>query len=52
MSRQKIPQNVDIFVEMSANHLKLYDDSLKTPYHVVFIDISRVEAGSGEFCGI
>jgi len=45
VSRQKIPQNIDIFVEMSANHLKLYDDFLRTPYCVVFIDISRVETG-------
>lgn len=45
MSRQKIPQNIDIFVEMSANLLKLYDDPLRAPYYVVFIDILRVEAG-------
>ena len=46
MSRQKIPQNIDIFVEMSANHLKLYDDPLKkTPYCIVFIDNLRVETG-------
>ena len=45
MSRQKIPQNIDIFVEMSANLLKLYDDPLRAPYCVVFIDISRVETG-------
>jgi hypothetical protein len=45
VSRQKIPQNIDIFVEMSANLLKLYDDPLRAPYCVVFIDILRVEAG-------
>ncbi len=45
MSRQKIPQNIDIFVEMSANHLKLYDDPLRAPYCVVFIEILRVETG-------
>ena len=45
MSRQKIPQNIDIFAEMTANHLKLFDDPLKTPYCVVFIDILRVEKG-------
>ena len=45
MSRQKIPQNIDKFAEMSANHLKSYDDPLKTPYCVVFIEILRVETG-------
>ncbi len=45
MSRQKIPQNIDIFAEMSANYLKLYDDPLRAPYCVVFIDILRVETG-------
>ena len=45
MSRQKIPQNIDIVVEMSANLLKLYDDPLRAPYCVVFIDILWVEAG-------
>jgi hypothetical protein len=45
VSRQKVPQNIDICVEMSANHLKLYDDPLKAPYCVVFIDILRVKTG-------
>ena len=45
MSRQKIPQNVDIFVEMSANLLKLHDDPLRASYCIVFIEILRVETG-------